>query len=535
MKKWPQLNALPEDNRLWMLIWLGPLEPRPGNSQPGLLAFLAAIPYSARRSPAQVNYGRFPQSFDLERVLRVEFSLGDLPALHVGMMFRNRKLVRNRRPLTITETFLADFDSHKALRLTESPDLNATNTLTGNAWDMLSHSGYVALETNSRRLLVPALELIRWSYGTSSRVLQSIVSGEIGSVLSEISQSGVLQDGIYKYPLPKGFPATDTPQLAWLTLDPVARKAALQLANELSVGQRQTSQGLFVYPKVAFPYRGLRRFTCQGRYLADSFLVTRIIDLDLSLPFNEVQLLQESGEAYSSMQLETQTRTLRRKVKNASQISLHSNIEPQSNRSAVLLPALPALFSDRVPISLQHSDREGHSSFSPFFIPSPRHLTTGTGQDRSSPARQAVLQGEKIEAPIENDDFRGLRQMLPHLNLPYKELTINNPGGTESRFGNLLKPDGERVGCLVIELQNDDQYWYLLEKERVNEVCGSLLLATRKLQADEQTITALMDTWRRKRRWPGQLPEWYLQRIAHSFTSAETYAAGILRRLRLPS
>ena len=124
--------------------------------------------------------------------------------------------------------------------------------------------------------------------------------------------------------------------------------------------------------------------------------------------------------------------------------------------------------------------------------------------------------------------------MLQHLNLPYAERFVNNSGGSESRFSSLYKPGGERVGCLIVEIKHGGQFWYLLEKERVTEACSSLLLARRTTQADDLTLSALMDTWSRKRRWPGEASDWSLQRIAHNFATPQTYAKGIRRRLQLP-
>lgn len=535
MAGWPQFASLRDDELLWMLVWLGPFNPQPENSQPGLFGFIAPISHSARKPPSKINRGRFPTHFELHRVLRVEFSLGDLAALHPSMMFRHRKLVRNHRPLTTTATFLTDFDSQRPLRLGGSSDLNRDNTLTGGAWPFLTHSGYVELEAQGSRLFVPALEIMRWCYGTSSRMLQAIISNEIEDILQTLDQTSVFNSQSYTMTLPSGFPVEDAPQLAWLALDPVARHTVLQTEQAFAVGQHTAPDGLYVYPKVAFPYQGLRQMTCQGRPLDTGFLVTRILEVEIELPFNEVVLRKQSTTQNTAIQpVSTTTRTIRRKVKNASRLTLYSNAEPRDNRSATRLPALPSQFTDRVAIALQQTDTDGQISVTPFFIPPPRKLTTGTGKDPNSTTSRGILQGEKSETPIENDDFRGFRQMLRHLNLPYTERFVNNSGGSESRFSSLYKPGGERVGCLIVEIKHDGQFWYLLEKERVTEACSPLLLARRTSQADDLTLSALMDTWSRKRRWPGEAPDWSLQRIAHNFATPQTYAKGIRRRLQLP-
>lgn len=537
MTRLPQLGVLPEDGLLWMLVWLGPFFFEPGASQRGVLGFLAAVPGSAGKTPARVNRGRFPHHLDLSRVLRVEFSTGDLAALHPGMMFRNRKLVRNRRSLLSFESFTADFAQQSAFRLHERPDLTRENTLTGGAWPLLEPSGCVSLPTNGVELIIPATEVLRWCYGSSSRVLQAALSQELGELLRAVEQDGILSDGTYTMTLPQGFPAEDAPLLAWLTLDPAARKAALQVDLQIVVGKTRTEQGEFFFPKVRFPYTGQRQIACQGRYIGEqAFLVSRIIDLEFEPPFGQVYLRQASPglPAGEGGEPSEGTRSQRRRVKNADSVTLHSGIEPEDNRSSTRLPGLSSQFTGLVPVLAEGIEGEEGPLLTPHFLAPPRHVSTGLGQDRGSGVSRAVLLASGTETPVNNEDFRALRAILPHLGLDHQELPINNPGGTEGRFRHLRKGNGQRVGCLVIQLSAQGQFFYLLEKERVTEQYGPLLLATRGKAATDAQLSALMDTWTTRRRWPKAVPGWHLTHIPHNYSSAENFAAGVRKRLALP-
>jgi hypothetical protein len=64
-----------------------------------------------------------------------------------------------------------------------------------------------------------------------------------------------------------------------------------------------------------------------------------------------------------------------------------------------------------------------------------------------------------------------LRQALAFLPPPLRiqEIPVNNPLGGKGRFNNWLRPDGERVGCLVAQIETEKGYFYLLEKELVRE------------------------------------------------------------------
>ena len=96
----------------------------------------------------------------------------------------------------------------------------------------------------------------------------------------------------------------------------------------------------------------------------------------------------------------TNIRTIQRKIKNASRLTLYSNAEPRDNRSATRLPALPSQFTDRVTIALQQTNTDGQTSIIPFFIPPPRKLTTGTGKNPNSTISRGILQGKSRKLPL---------------------------------------------------------------------------------------------------------------------------------------
>ena len=67
MRGWPSFTAFPQDNRLWMLVWLGPFfDDQQDTGDRAMFGYVVPIIKSKQRSPAQINKGRFPRDVQLE-------------------------------------------------------------------------------------------------------------------------------------------------------------------------------------------------------------------------------------------------------------------------------------------------------------------------------------------------------------------------------------------------------------------------------------------------------------------------------------
>lgn len=531
-----------------MLTWLGPLyRDQNAPSQYAMLCHLTTLYPSKRRSPRQVNHGAFPRPDQLSphRVRTVALSSGDLAALCVGMIFRNGKLVTPRKTLTPAEHFRADFGAQKSLRLTELPVLDQKTALMAGDWATMAASGCVSLpDDQGRTLLTPVLEVIRWSYGASSRLLQAVLSGEIGAVIEQVKASGTLEGRDYFMTVPGEFPETDAPLLARLVLDEQAGQQARQVHLQVIAGKNRQA---YHFPRAIFPYarppegQPFRAFATQGRWLdPQHYLVHRVLHVGDTPPFGAVYLSpQIEFDAPPPDTDSTQTRHTRTRRGNASKARLHSNQEPHAPRTATRLPALPAMLSDFTAVlRLPPSREQSGARLLPRTPVAGKAFSTGLGSDRSSPLRRAVLAHDQREeeTPIFADYFVQLRAAVgqfPPAEFTVKELLVNNPSGQEARFEHWRRDSGQRIGCLVIEVQKDAAFLYLLDKELVHEPYGPLILAhkTGFVQASAAEVNALMNTRVHQRTWPKAFNGWNLTHIRHQYANAETYARGLRKHM----
>ena len=547
MRGWPRFSAFPQDGRLWMLAWLGPLtDDHADTGEHALYAYLVPVLRSKQRSPAQINKGYFPRDvqFDPSAIHRVTFDAAHLAALSIGMMFRGGKLVTPRKPLLWRSSFKLDTTQQQALRFSEAGPLTPQQLLLAGAADALSHAAYLTLpDEQGRTVIIPALEVLRWQYGSSSRVLQAVFSGEITGIVQAIQQEAVWQDQHYHMPLPAGFLATDAPTLAALATQPSALQAAQQVHLSISVSGKDRT----FFPKAAFPVTDWQRASFLGRFLDPArrtFLAHRILAWPTALPFQTIQLpdILESVSDGTALNPVTdtaapQTRSYRAKVTNASRLTVEARTAP-SNRTALRLPALPAQFSDFTAVTQGQSQEkikgEG-SSIQARFVSPGKTFSTAPSTQQSSSTKRAVLAADmqEDESPIYSDYFTDLREAVKLLSDHHcTERPINAPGRTEGRFQGWFKPSGERVACLVIEVQKKDgpaHFSYLLEKERIGGSYGPLILAVKAdgTQATDAELAALMQTRVGRTTWPKEVSGWRLRQIRHIYPVASAYAAAL--------
>lgn len=547
MRGWPRFSDFPQDGRLWMLAWLGPLfDDHADTGEHALYGYLVPVTRSKKRSPAQINKGYFPQNrqFDPSALRRVTLDASHLTALSIGMMFRDGKLVMSRKPLLWRASFQLDTTRQQAQRLSESNLLTPEQLLLEQAADTLSHAAYLALpDDQGRTIIIPALEVLRWLYGSSSRVLQDVFSGAIVGTVAEVQSHASWQGTHYHMPLPAGFLPTDAALLAALATQNAALQAAQQVHLSISAGGKDRT----FFPKATVPVTGWQRASVLGRYLdreRKTFLAHRILVWPQRLPFQSIRLPDQiehvsDGTLTEPLQ-ETRTQTHRARVNNASRLTLEARTAP-SNRTPLRLPALPAQFSDFSAISRDHRQETAQSGAVPLqtkFISPGKTFSASPVTQPGSHTKQGVLGADmqSDESPVYADYFTKLREAVDLLKHRYTftEHPINAPGATEGRFQGWYKSDKQRVACLVIEaerISKPQQFFYLLEKERIGGSFGPLILAQKAdgKQATESELAALMQTRVGQTTWPKQVSGWRLRQVRHIYKEEAAYADALRR------
>jgi hypothetical protein len=557
---WPRFQSMPEDGRLWLLTWLGPFYIEPNmTSQRSVLAVVSALRGSKGRSPSKVTYGRYPSPNRVEEHRLVSFAVGDLPALAIGTLYREgRPLTRSKSPLKVQE-FRLDFDRQQVVRLGAPqgaagrpvvPELSEERLLLGGVWDLMGPSACVALplRDDPLGLVVPVTEVLRWCYGSSSRMLQAVLSGDLVRVLDEIIAGSSQQGGKIHLNLPPGFVEADAHTLAWLASDTYARERALTVDRSVLVSSSQIEHRPDLsFPGAVFPYTGPQQLNALGRWLPRGagllprFLVHRVVSTSFQPAFTP-RLTTVEHHAVQGRNTGQAVRNRPAPPAAGRRSTLTSKVEPRRVGNPARLLALPSQFSN-LPVAETSVTAPPALSTLPVSTETPTGLfSTGLGIDAASRARRATLvhrpENEHRTPPVRSDGFETLRRVLSLLEaqgFTIAQLAVNHPGGAESRFRDWQWPggQGESIACLIAELSRGGGYAYLFEKERRGAEYSPLLIARHEnwREAAASELQALLDLRAGGQTWPRTHGDWVLVKVPHTFTTDQSFGAGIIRHL----
>ena len=510
---------------------------------------------SARRTPTQLFGTSPPKPDQLGPQRLVSFAVGDLPMLTPHTYFRDGQPLTTGSGLLTRRTFTLDFARQRLARLNQVPDgevapvLSRDACLLGAAWGPMARSACIGLPQSDDPFAVcfPITEVLRWCYGSSSRMLQAVLSRDLPQVIRSVQKTMRREGEILDLELPEGFVEQDAPTLAWLASDPDALKDALRVDLSVLVNAHQDERkGPLSHPAAVFPSRYILNVTVLGRWIPHHprprFLVCRILATGQTLPF-QVRLTRPDTEQPTPSPLDPTppSRARRRGRVDVRKATLASKTEPRRQGSPSLLPALSSQFSV-LPVLHRLGPPEEAVSGTTYTLPAAvGQFSTGLGEGRNGRASKAVLTLLKPpraqpEGPVQNDAFTQLREVLEgfrQAGLSVLELPLNNIGGQEARFRGWFHADGTRVACLLARVASQGQAWYLVEQERAEDEYGPLLLARRPdgRPASGAELNDLLDHAQGPNTWPKTHELWTLIHVRHAFKSTDKFSRGLLERM----
>lgn len=290
-----QVDGFPEDNDSWRIEWFGGISYNPRVPSEHLIEVaLARVPPSAG-SKIHPKY----LSLRTERK-NVQVGIGYLPYLALGTLWQEGH--PDARELMISEkSFQIDVDKQHFIsadtRVNGDWVIAPSRYPFGDNWQALKDTMLVAIEYGGSPygLLIPAIELFRFYYATSTDLTKAACWGDIQKIYDH-KESRRLGDGNFKIHLKQNLSKHD----AW-TLARYIESPEMQHQMEQFHRQIQTTQinaGSIPVKSVravkcGFPFSG--KTTIRGRALNISsdaakprWLVLRLTGCTYPLPFGDV-------------------------------------------------------------------------------------------------------------------------------------------------------------------------------------------------------------------------------------------------------
>ena len=290
-----RVRAFPSGGGTWRLDWLGEIgytARTTRSNQPSVTVWLSrVIDLSWEATTASLLS---PESTAHRDRIRREVSLGTLVILRIGDLWRDQHLVA--RPSYETEEFRdvqVVGDRVSIIKAGSSVDDGSfVLPAADHPWHMASTHSYctqVAL-ADGRFLVIPALELARFYFGSSSALLTRVFSvGFDKSMLSEADSYVNEHGGLADLRLAQGIPAASAHDVARLVFDPRALARA-SLVSRSCV--RAVQAGEPVHPQCVFPFVGRTDLKVKGKWLPragqpnQTFVVYEILSCSRAFPYS---------------------------------------------------------------------------------------------------------------------------------------------------------------------------------------------------------------------------------------------------------
>lgn len=260
----PELPDLTPDSRPWRIDWFGEVA-YPGTvkvrRQPSIQVAISPV----RDPEPQGVLADFPAT-ELEKQRNVWLPVGTLPMLRIGDIWQSGALVD--RPAYCTEAF-ADLEitpqTSTFIKAGISIDDNFLLPFADHPWHRLHTQTYcVLISAKDFRLVIPGAELIRFYFGSSSRLIQRLFTGPLASAPLWLSKNHNQETGHLHLKFSERVANHTAADIGRIALSPTALKAAESIYSHC-VGA--TLEKEKTYPYMGFPFVGKTTLSCTGMWL----------------------------------------------------------------------------------------------------------------------------------------------------------------------------------------------------------------------------------------------------------------------------
>jgi hypothetical protein len=265
----------------WEVVWLGDVSFR-----------------LRHRMHSQPTVSAVLRSLDMDdcRITEIQVPIAQLFALHLGSIWQDK--VRQDECSQAIERRDISFGSERAIPcsvgVTLEDELNGIFMLPFSEFHYHSNhtKGWCLRVAMPRAIYIfPALELIRFYFGSSGSLLKHVFNPGFG--LPRIASQVQLNSGLAKVTLAHDIPATSAADVARIAFDPRASAFAKLIGSSLQAASA-TDANAKLYPRATLPFSGRTEMKVIGipvqpESITPRFVVQRIISCSAAFPFKELQ------------------------------------------------------------------------------------------------------------------------------------------------------------------------------------------------------------------------------------------------------
>lgn len=264
----------------------------------------------------------------------------------------------------------------------------------------------------AEHVIFPAIELVRFYFGSSGALLKSVLSSSFKPEWLCAEHS--IDEGRHaQLSLASGVPAASAEDIARMLFSSKARQAALLVSRSLIAGAAVSPEAK-VYPKTEFPFDGTARLQVRGVSLEAGdgmrrFLVREIVTCGAKLPWSRLEVAADrstrsptssTGTADSEASAPISAANAARSRRASGRIEPN---EPKSSSAVRLIPIrAPLRFTDLKLKPTQRVAGKSPSIVSVQAMPAAAFESTGRGLSSSTGGRV----DQHLATPDHDDRFR---------------------------------------------------------------------------------------------------------------------------------
>ncbi len=259
----PQLTP---DNRLWRIDWFGEADYQPGrHSQPCIRVVTSPVLCDPNESKAILSI----TATDSRHQRQIWLPVGILYLVNIGDIWQDGQCVYT--PVYQTEIF-----KKLDIRRDATNFIKAGLSIAGKFLLPLNEHPWHRLEThsyclsvmlpNGKRIIIPCIELIRFYFGSSSRLLHLLFTELITEDLFWKHKHYDSFSGRLHLKLADGLSGMSATDIGRMALDPNAWRAARLIFHSCMSASAQREP---VYPHAGFPFIGETDLVVSGKWLSN--------------------------------------------------------------------------------------------------------------------------------------------------------------------------------------------------------------------------------------------------------------------------
>lgn len=287
--------AFPDDERIRRIAWFGHVEfPNRAmmRNQPSVLVYLSPVLEPlVRKDPDRPIHPDFVVSGQIAKWV----SVATMSLLRIGDLWQGQRLFH--RPALEFETFKAlevnPFTVKDVRAGAKLEDGNHLLPFSEHPWHSECTQSFCSRVTlpDGRLLVIPAMELIRFYFGASSKLLSTLFRTDLKRDLLYERVNMDDTTGYMFLDLAVGMPYASASDIARIAGNPNAWAAALYVGLSCLKGSIEQK---VAFPAAKFPFRGRTDLQVHGQWLSRGtrarqiFIVNRIVSCSHPFPFQKL-------------------------------------------------------------------------------------------------------------------------------------------------------------------------------------------------------------------------------------------------------